>query len=263
MSAAKVVVVTGASSGIGAELARVLTTRGHHVVMAARHPDRLRQAAMSCPGPGETLPVEADITKRESHAMLLAKAIAWKGRCDAWVNNAGSGISRPVLELTDDDLDAMFAVNTRAPLYAMQAVLPHFKAAGGGHLVNVSSLLGRLPASSARAAYSAAKAALNSLTINARVDLKNEGCGNVHVTLFSPGAVATDFGLNAMHGGLDTRTLPSCQPVAEVAAGLTDVLEAPAADVYSRPGYRATVAQYYAAEDVAELEAQPPFRPRQ
>eukprot|EP00873_Tetraselmis_striata_P038740 jgi/Tetstr1/459004/TSEL_000395.t1 len=158
--------------------------------MAARHPDRLRQAAMSCPGPGETLPVEADITKRESHAMLLAKAIAWKGRCDAWST-------------------------MRAPASA------------------------------------------------GRVDLRNEGCNNVHVTLFSPGAVATDFGLNAMHGGVDTRTLPSCQPVAEVAAGLADVLEAPAADVYSRPGYRATVAQYYAAEDVAELEAQPPFRPRQ
>lgn len=257
--AAKVVVVTGASSGIGAQLARVLSARGHHVLMTARREGKLKEVADSCTGPGEALPMVADITQREDHAAVLARALEWKGKVDVWVNNARVGMSRPVLDLSDEDLDNMFRINTKAPLYAMQAVVPYFKAQGRGHVINVSSVLGRLPIASERSAYSACKAALNSLTCNARVDLQNEGFKDVLVTLFSPGPVMTDFGLNAMHGGMDNRAIPNCQAVEEVAEGLADVIDAPRADVYSREMYHKMVAGYYAAERVEEPESRPPF----
>jgi short-subunit dehydrogenase len=115
------------------------------------------------------------------------------------VNNAGRGITRPVLELTDDDVDDMIAVNVKSALYGMQAAVPHFVERGSGHLINVSSFLGRVPIASVRSVYSAAKAALNSLTANLRMDLRARAPG-VHVSLVMPGLVATDFARNAEGG---------------------------------------------------------------
>jgi short-subunit dehydrogenase len=177
---------------------------------------------------------------------------------DAWVNNAGRGISRPVSQLTDDDLDDMWLVNVKSAVYGMQTALGHFKARRRGHIINVSSMLGRVPVASVRSAYSAAKHALNSLTANLRMEVRGE-YPDIHVTSVLPGVVQTDFGLNARHGGVDNRQLPGAQPVEEVAAVIADVIERPRADVYTRLEYRATVAAYYAAEDLAEVESRPPF----
>ena len=94
-----------------------------------------------------------------------------------------------------------------------------------------------------------------------RVDLRAEGHGDVVVALFSPGVVATDFGMNARYGGMDNRALPGAQPVEEVAAGLVAMLARPdgPVDVYSRASYRDGVAAWYSAEDVRPLEAKPPW----
>ena len=97
------------------------------------------------------------------------------GRIDVWVNNAGRGITKAVLDLRDSELDEMMAVNVKSALYGMQAAVPSFIKRGGvGHVINVSSFLGRVPVASFRSAYSAAKAALNSLTTNLRMDLRAE-----------------------------------------------------------------------------------------
>jgi NAD(P)-dependent dehydrogenase (short-subunit alcohol dehydrogenase family) len=174
------------------------------------------------------------------------------------VNNAGRGISRLVSELTDDDVDDMMRVNVKSVLYGMQAVLPHFRERGRGQIVNVSSLLGRMPLAPIRSAYAASKHALNALTASLRIELRPR-YPDIHVSSVHPGVVATEFGLNALHGGFDSRSLPNAQSPEEVAAVIAGVIEHPRADVYTRPDAREMIARYYAAEDMGEAETRPPF----
>ncbi len=209
---------------------------------------------------GDALVVVADVTRREEVQRIFDAAIARFGHLDVWINNAGRGISKPVAELTDEDFDEMMLVNVKSALYGMQTVLPYFKERGRGHIINISSMLGRVPFASIRSAYSAAKHALNSLTANFRMDLRATH-PEIHVTTVSPGVVATEFGVHAMGGGPDSRQMPMAQPVGEVAAVIVDVIERPRADVYTRPGLSERVAAYYAAEDMAAVETQPPFTP--
>ena len=100
-----------------------------------------------------------DVTRRADVERLRDRAIEAFGHVDVWVNNAGRGMTKAALELTDDDLDAMITANVKAALYGMQAIVPHFKERGRGQIINISSMLSRVPFASFRAAYSAAKAA--------------------------------------------------------------------------------------------------------
>jgi NAD(P)-dependent dehydrogenase (short-subunit alcohol dehydrogenase family) len=124
----------------------------------------------------------------------------------------------------------------------------------------MSSGLSRFPFVAARSAYSAAKAAVNLLMASLRMELRGE-FPEIHCTTVLPGVVATDFGLNALHGGADSRKLPGAQPVEEVATVIADAIERPAAEVYTRPQLRELAARYFTAEDVAAIEGQPPFWP--
>jgi NADP-dependent 3-hydroxy acid dehydrogenase YdfG len=252
----EVVVITGASAGIGAALAELVASRGASPVLLARREGALLEVAGRC-GP-HALPIVADVTRRADVQRALAAALARYGRVDVWVNNAGRGISRPVSELTDEDVDEMMLVNVKAPLYGMQAALEHFKARGQGHIINISSMLGRVPFAAIRSAYAASKHALNSLTANLRMELRTSHPGIV-VSSVHPGVVATEFGLNARHGGMDSRQFAGAQSAEEVAAVIAEVIERPSADVYTRPGARQMVTAYYAAEDMAQIESQPPF----
>jgi NAD(P)-dependent dehydrogenase (short-subunit alcohol dehydrogenase family) len=254
----KVIVITGASSGIGAATAQVTGRRGASPVLAARREAELRAVAAES-GP-RAFPVVADVTNRPEVEALAAAALRRFGRIDVWINNAGRGITRSVAELTDDDFDEMMRVNVKSALYGMQAVLPHFKERRRGHIINISSVLSRLPFASFRSAYSASKHAVMSLTANLRADLRAE-FPDIHVSAVIPGLVATDFGLSAKHGGPDSRQLPNPQPVEEVAAVIADLIEHPRAEVYTRPIYKQQVAAYYAADDVAAIESQPPWVP--
>ena len=254
----RVIVIAGASSGIGAELARQVGRRGARPVLAARREHELHEVAAQA-GP-HAVPVIADVTRREQVERILEVALARFGQVDVWVNNAGRGITRAVSELSDEDFDEMMRVNVKSALYGMQTVLPHFKARGSGHIVNISSMLGRLPLAPARSAYSAAKHALNALTASLRLELRDAFPG-IRVSTVSPGVVATEFGLHALGGGPDSRVLPATQAVAEVAEVIAGVIEEPRADVYTRAGQRELAARYFAAEDMAAAEAQPPFAP--
>jgi short-subunit dehydrogenase len=177
----------------------------------------------------------------------VREAIARFGGIDVWVNNVGRGISRPPSALTDEDIDQMMLVNVKSALYGMQEVLPHFLSRNAGQVINVSSMLGRMPLYVPRAAYSASKHFLNALTANFRAEVQATHPG-VQVTLVSPGVVATEFGLNAVHGGVDSRTLPGSQTAEEVAEVIADVIESRKPDVYTRPGAREIIAKYYATE---------------
>lgn len=141
----------------------------------------------------------------------------------------------------------------------MQAAMKHFrsKAEPEGQIINVSSLLGRFPSASFRSAYCAAKHAMNSLTETLRIDVTSEGLKKVFVCGFHPGVVSTEFGVRALHGGVDNRKIPGAQPVDEVANVILSMMDNPAqsSDVYSRPGYKNDMVAYYAAPDMAAHEA--------
>ena len=252
----RVIVITGASAGIGAALAENVGKGGARPVLIARRGRELEEVAAR-PGP-HALSVVADVTKRADVTRAFDAAIAAFGRVDVWVNNAGRGISRPVSQLTDDDIDEMILVNVKGVLYGMQAVLPHFQERGQGHILNVSSMLGRLPLAAIRSAYSASKHAMNALTANLRMELRASHPG-IHVSSVHPGVVATDFGKNAKHGGMDSRAFPGAQSAEEVAGVIADVIARPRADVYTRAGAQQMVVGYYAAEDMGEAEQRPPF----
>jgi short-subunit dehydrogenase len=240
----RVVVITGASAGIGAALAERLAARGDRVVLVARREKELRGVAARCAG--RALPIVADVTSRDEVRRVVREAIAQLGHVDVWVNNAGRGITRPVSQLTDDDVDEMVRVNVKSALYGMQEILPHFIQRGTGQIVNVSSMLGRVPMASFRSAYNGAKHFLNAITANLRDELRAQYPGIV-VSLVSPGVVATEFGVNAAYGGPDSRTLPMSQPVEEVAEVIERVIDTRAEDVYTRRGMRQMAVDYFNA----------------
>ncbi len=243
----KVIVITGASSGIGAVLARQLGARGDRLVLAARRDAELRRVAEQ--SGSDAIVVVADVTRRADVERVRDRALERFGDVDVWVNNAGRGITKPVLELTDEEFDEIMAVNVKSVLYGMQAIAPHFLARRRGQIVNVSSMLSRVPFATYRSAYNAAKHALNALTANARVDL-HATCPDVHVTLVIPGLVATDFGKHALHGSPPPPM--GAQTADEVAAVIVGAIDQPVAEVYTNPQHPALAVRY--VQDVGAFE---------
>jgi NAD(P)-dependent dehydrogenase (short-subunit alcohol dehydrogenase family) len=230
----RVVVITGASGGIGAALAHEVGRRGGSPVLAARRVPELEAVAKGVSTPCAV--VQADVTRRADVEGILRAALERFGHVDVWVNNAGRAMTRMTLDLTDEDVDTVMRDNVKSVLYGMQAIVPHYKERGRGQIVNVSSMLGRVPFASVRSAYSAAKHAMTSLTENVRMDLAKDSPGIV-VTCVLPGVVATDLGKNAIGGGADSRALPNPQPVGEVASIIADAIAAQKnGDVYTFPG---------------------------
>ena len=250
------VVITGASAGIGAAIAQELGRRGDSLVLAARNAEALAGVAARIPTP--TRIVTADVTRRGDVERLRDEAVGAFGHVDVWINNAGRGIVRPALELTDEDVDEMVSVNVKSALYGMQAIAPHFIERRRGHIINISSFLGRVPIASPRSAYSAAKAALNSLTANVRVDLQRTH-PDIHVSVVMPGLVTTEF---ATHARGSTGPIPpgaigspmKPQTAGEVAAIVADLIDRPVAEVYTNPASAAVAARYF--EDVARFESE-------
>lgn len=229
------------------------------MVLAARRETALREVAKH--SGADALPVVADVTRRDDVQRIFEAAVGRFGQVDVWVNNAGRGITRTVGELTDEDFDTMMLLNAKSALYGMQVVLPHFRERGLGHIINVSSMLGRVPFAPFCSAYNASKHALNALTASLRMELR-EAYPGIHVSTVSPGVVATSFGANALGSGPDSRQLPNAQPPEEVAGVIVDLIQHPRADVYTRPGMREMVAGYFAAEDMAAAESRWPRLPR-
>lgn len=248
----RVVVITGASEGIGAALAKRLGSAGDSLVLAARRADKLEQVASDIGG--NTLTVVMDATKRADMERLRDAALERFGRVDVWVNNAGRGVGIRTLDLTEEQFDEILAVNLKSAWYGMKTIIPYFQTRGQGHLINISSVLGRVPTASFRSIYSASKAALNSLTANVRTDLRAD-YPNIHVSLVMPGPVATAFHANALGGTpafTGRNTLP--QATEEVVDAIQDVIEHPVAERYTNPASAELVKRYIS--DVAAFEDQ-------
>jgi NADP-dependent 3-hydroxy acid dehydrogenase YdfG len=256
----KTIVITGASSGIGAALARHLGREGHRLVLAARRIEQLNAVANE--SGANTKTVRADVTRREDVNRLRDEALRAFESVDVWINNAGRGITRPAIELTDEDFDEMMAVNVKSALYGAQAIVPHFLERGRGHLINVSSFLGRVPLATHRSAYNAAKAALNALTANLRVDLHGKNPA-IHVSLVMPGLVSTEFARNVRgqssvaappwtSGGTPQPAMKPQTPE-EVAEAMAKLIEKPVAEIYTNPASADLARRYF--DDIDAFEA--------
>ena len=124
-----VILVTGASQGIGAEFAKQAAAQGARLALVGRQKDALEEVVTACGGAGRALALVADVTKRADVEAAISRTIDhYGGRLDVLVNNVGRGISRSPSELTDDDIDEMMTINVKSALYGMQSVLAHFKA---------------------------------------------------------------------------------------------------------------------------------------
>jgi NADP-dependent 3-hydroxy acid dehydrogenase YdfG len=255
----KVIVITGASAGIGAELAKQLAAKGAKVVLAARRKAELDRVAAELGK--DALAVVTDVTRRSDVDRLASAALERFGRIDVWVNNAGRGISRAVADLTDDDMDAMWRDNMKSVVYGVQAVLPHFKSRNQGQIINVSSGLSRAPLAPVRAAYGAVKSAVNMLSASLRVELRVTHPG-IQVTVLLPGVVATEFGLNSLGSGVvDNRNLPGAQPVEAAAKAIVEVIENPRPEAYTSGFIAETIARYQRDPDAFEAEVASRQRP--
>jgi short-subunit dehydrogenase len=238
----RVIVITGASSGIGEASAVLLARRGDSVVIVARRAEPLQAVAGRCGGRAHA--IAADMSERTEVRRVLRESIHTCGRIDVWINNVGQGITRPPSQLTDDDIDLVMQVNVKSALYGMQEALPHFKERGKGHFINISSMLGRIPYAMPRSAYCGAKHFLNALTATFREEVQATHPG-IQFSLVSPGIVWTNFGVNALHGGPDSRQFPDGQTADDVAQVIARAVDSREPDVYTRAGFRERVVSYY------------------
>jgi len=179
-------IVTGASSGIGAATARLAHSQGARVVLAARRAERLATLADELPG---SLAVPTDVTQRAEASQLCDRSLQAFGSIDVLVNNAGQGLHVPLADVEADDFLAVWELNVMAPLTLMQAVLPAMSRQGAGAIVNVSSMTS-LMAIPGLGAYSATKSALNMLSNVARAEFAPAG---VVVSLVLPAIVQSEF----------------------------------------------------------------------
>jgi NADP-dependent 3-hydroxy acid dehydrogenase YdfG len=199
----KIIVITGASSGLGEATARHLAAAGANIVLGARRIARLEALATELGLPGGSA-VETDVTEPDQVKALVDRAIALHGRIDVIINNAGLMPHSPLERGRIDDWNRMIDVNIKGVLHGIAAALPHMTAQKSGHIINVSSVAGHKvrPGS---AVYAATKAAVRMLSEGLRQEVKPY---NIRTTIISPGAVQSE--------------LPDSVIEADIAAGVRD-----------------------------------------
>lgn len=184
----KVVVITGASSGLGAAAARQLVPLGAKVVLGARRVERLRALAKEL-SLGQDSVVQTDVTQREQVKHLVDSAVRAHGRIDVLINNAGLMPQSLFEQGKVDEWDRMIDVNIKGVLYGIASALPYMKEQKSGHIINVSSVAGH-KVGPGTGVYSATKHAVRALSEGLRQEVKPY---NIRTTVISPGAVATEL----------------------------------------------------------------------
>jgi 3-oxoacyl-[acyl-carrier protein] reductase len=187
----KAILITGASSGIGAELARAFAAQGARLALHFNsHQAELRALAAELPGATPVL-VQGDLSRRGEARRVVEEAAAALGGLDILVNNAGGlGERRPITEVDDALFDYVYDLNVRAVIAATQAAIPHFEKRGRGNIINVGSIAGIDGGGAGASVYSSAKAAVHNLTRHLARDLAKK---NIRVNTVAPGAIATPF----------------------------------------------------------------------
>jgi short-subunit dehydrogenase len=195
----QVIVITGASSGIGLATARMAARKGARVVMAARSEDAMRRAAEEIAAQGgEAFVVPTDVTSEEEVDRLAQTAIERYGRFDSWVNNAGVSIFGTTWDVSTEDMRRMFDVVYWSAVYGSRAAMRHYagRTRGAGAIVNVGSLFGdRAPV--LQSTYASAKHAMHGFTDAMRMELDATGAP-ASVTLVHPGRIDTPYNEHAL-----------------------------------------------------------------
>lgn len=196
--AGRVALVTGASSGIGDAIARVLAEAGAKIAIAARRHERLEVLARELRGAGsEVLVLAADLAIEEENRRIVLEAEGHFGRLDILVNNAGVMLLSPVDGANPDDWRRMLELNVLSPMVSSQAALPGMRARGGGHIVSISSTAGRIANPNA-AGYSASKFGIVAFSESLRREVYKD---NIRVTVIEPGVVETELREHIPHAG--------------------------------------------------------------
>ncbi|THG30961.1 SDR family NAD(P)-dependent oxidoreductase [Naasia lichenicola] len=217
-----VILITGASSGIGAATAEAASAAGARLVLVARREDRIAALAERLPS---AVAVRCDVTDLEQLRHAVQVGVDAFGGIDVLINNAGQGLHEPIEKVRADDFRAILDLNVIAPMVAMQAVVPIMRARGGGSIVNVSSGT-TLMVRPGAGAYASSKAALNMLSAVARAEFAADG---IAVSTVYPFITATEFhsSLRAGAGPADSGSAglgPQPQSAEEVAAVILDLV---------------------------------------
>jgi NADP-dependent 3-hydroxy acid dehydrogenase YdfG len=189
----KVVLITGASTGIGAEVARRLAARGAKVAVAARRKEKLAEVVVGIEAVGGVARAYAlDVTDKKQMESVVAAVVADFGRLDVLINNAGLMPIRPMAEVNTDEWDAMIDVNLKGTLYGIAAALPRFIAQGSGHIINLSSVAGIKVFAPGGTVYSGTKFAVRAISEGLRQEVGDK----IRVTSIEPGAVDSELKFN-------------------------------------------------------------------
>lgn len=192
----RVAAVTGAGSGIGRALAVDLARRGTHLALSDIDELGLAESVMQCEGAGVKVTARrVDVANRESVYEWADQVVEDHGKVNLIFNNAGVALGATIAAMSYEDFEWLININFWGVVHGTKAFLPHLKAAGEGHVVNVSSVFGLISVPS-QSAYNAAKFAVRGFTDALRMELELEGCG-VSCTTIHPGGVKTNIARNA------------------------------------------------------------------
>jgi short-subunit dehydrogenase len=227
----KVVIVTGASAGIGEATAKLLAKKGAKVVLAARSSEKIAALSKELPG---SISIPTDMTDEASIQHLIDETKKRLGRVDILINNAGQGLYGPIETVSVSDYRKIFELNVVGPLVAMQKVIPVMREDGGGMIINISSMLSKMYVPYL-GGYASTKYALNALSLTARQELEKD---KIIVSVMLPGLTATEFGKNAIKSGESfTRPGGASMPQADSAEHVADrillAIENEKAEVYA------------------------------
>ncbi|MEC0270600.1 SDR family oxidoreductase [Paenibacillus anseongense] len=222
----KVVLITGGGTGLGAETARLLASKGAIVAVAARRKDKLDEVvAQITKAGGKASAYPLDVVDKVQFKAVVDAVVADFGKLDVLINNAGFMPIRPMAEVNTDEWDAMIDINLKGVLYGIAAVLPGFLAQKNGHIINISSVAGIKVFSPGGTVYSGTKFAVRAISEG----LRHEVGDKVRVTSIEPGAVESDLKYNTT-GTAQSTVLDfykSAIPASAVARAITFAIEQP------------------------------------
>ncbi|MFZ1970959.1 MAG: SDR family oxidoreductase [Candidatus Nanoarchaeia archaeon] len=226
----KVVIVTGASQGIGLATARLLSSKGAKVVLAARSENILKKLQKEIPN---SFAIKTDITSEEDIKNMVREAIERFGRIDILINNAGQGMHGFTVENTDiNDYKKIMELNVFGLIRTMQAVIPQMKRQGGGMIVNISSMLSKMYIPNL-AAYSSTKHAVNSISLTARQELAKD---KIIVSIVLPKMTLSNFMKNSINAKMEWKPnsevqMPKTDTPEKVAERILDAIKSEEAEV--------------------------------